>query len=194
MFGLGSYSNLISGGAAGGAGGGILGIVGSAIQAKLAMKTAQQNRDFQERMSNTAYQRTMADMEAAGLNPMLAAKIGGASTPPGAMANIAPMDFTKDVTTAIAARRSNAELKLIRAQAAKTTAEGTLIKAQVPRALAEEEVKSFGFDKLRKLFRWGVGTAGREYGDWSARQLERRRRDRRGHLETQGDYRRRRNQ
>lgn len=46
------------------------------------------NREWQERMSSTAYQRAVEDMKKAGLNPILAYGNGGASTPGGSAGTI----------------------------------------------------------------------------------------------------------
>ncbi len=63
--------------------GGALGLIGGSKQNKAAQAASQAQMDFQERMSNTQYQRVMEDMQKAGLNPMLAYKQGGAGTPGG---------------------------------------------------------------------------------------------------------------
>jgi len=60
-------------------------LLGGHLQNQASARAAREQMDFQEEMSNTSYQRQVRDLEAAGINPMLVTKLGGASTPPGAM-------------------------------------------------------------------------------------------------------------
>ena len=62
-------------------------LLGGMSRNKAAKAASARQMAFQQDMSNTSYQRGMADMKKAGLNPILAGKVGGASTPTGSTYN-----------------------------------------------------------------------------------------------------------
>lgn len=65
--------------------GAIADFVGGIITNRTNKGINEDNNRFTQMMSSTAYQRAMKDMRAGGLNPILAASRGGASTPAGSM-------------------------------------------------------------------------------------------------------------
>ena len=148
---LGSIGDAI-GKAAGAVGDFITGGVGSAIGAGLdfvggvqrneaQLASAREQMDFQRSMSNTAYRRAMRDMRKAGLNPILAYKQGGASTPGGAQAMLLN-PLGEAVNTGFQGMQAMASAENLEAQTAKVREELKPISKQIGSVKAESWLKS----------------------------------------------------
>ena len=121
----------------------LLGYKGAQDTNAASAQAAASQIEFQREMSNTAYQRQVEDLKAAGINPMMVTHLGGSSTPQGAM----PMFVNPGAAAASAGGAFGGALSSA-AQAEKTGIESDILGqtglAQA-RANLEKTVADIGF-------------------------------------------------
>ena len=140
-------------------------IAGSAISGEYNARQAGLNRSFQERMSNTSHQRGVADLKAAGLNPVLSAKYGGASTPAGSSASIQSPDITGGYNkTSIQA----AQTKNIKSQTKLTDARTVSQKLENTKSRVMKKPYQY-FDDSTGYIEKNARQLGRNFNNWKNR-------------------------
>lgn len=144
------------------AGGGstVLDFVGGLIGNSSARKEAKRNREFQERMSSTAHQREVADLKAAGLNPMLSGMGGSGSSTPGGSQAAQSNPFEGAANSARDLSAKNMQTKINNAQIDNMEAENQRIREQTKQlqiSNAQQGIMTPAYLEAGKAIESGIG-------------------------------------
>lgn len=121
-------------------------VAGSAVTGIFSKSSAQDQMDFQAQMSNTAHQREIADLKAAGLNPILSAKYGGASTPVGAGYQVPNLGDA--FATGVTAKKTAAETENVKEQRKVVEATVDQVKSQTQVNMSNSAKASAEYNKI----------------------------------------------
>lgn len=118
--------------------GGLLGKKGQDDANEANVELSREQMAFQERMSNTAHQREVKDLMAAGLNPMLSSKLAGASAPVGSLARVENSNeaAARGVTSALSAQLVESQIDQVDSQTEVNRATAEKVKTDARLSLA----------------------------------------------------------
>jgi hypothetical protein len=120
-------------------------VLGGLASAYGQYRANKETRNYATKMSGTAHQRQMADLKAAGINPILAGRLGGASTPSYQAGNIGA-SAVQGYSQVSTAKQAQAQTKQIDAQ--------TNVTKQQEKKLVQEikQMKDLHNERWQRLF------------------------------------------